>query len=98
MKWWTITGIEEAQDFAAARGNSRIEGRALAAICLQNRHDAVAITGDDLPGLIRRSIIDDHDLDEGIILMQHAIDGGAKEACIIVIVDEHADQWRRRPI
>jgi hypothetical protein len=74
-----IVGIQHADDIARAGRESGIERRSLTAIGLENRANAVAVAGDNLPRIVGRSVVDDHDLGVGIGLVQGALDGVARK-------------------
>jgi hypothetical protein len=59
-------------------------------------HDAVAVVPQDVLRLVRRAVVDDHDLEIRVALTQRAVDRIAEGVSAVVGRDDDADERGRR--
>src|SRR5205085_3160422 len=77
-----------------AAGEARVEGRALAAVLLEDRRDRAAIALDDPPRAVSGTVVDDDQLDVVVGLRERAVDRLPGEARHVVGVDDDARPHR----
>jgi hypothetical protein len=69
----------------------------LSPILFENGRDPLTIARDYFARAVSRTIVDNDDLYLVIGLLKGAVDGGPKEAGVVVVVNKNADEWPREP-
>ena len=88
-----IIRVEAVDDIAVCMSEAGAERARLTLVCdMERLHLREA--GNDFPGTIGRSIVDDDDFERGILLRQRGADAGGKKERVVVIGNDYGDKRR----
>ena len=85
-----VVSVEEDDEVTRAAGEARVEGRALAAVLLEDRDDLAAVALDDPARPVSGAVVDDDQLEVVVGLRERAVDRLPDEALHVVGVDDNA--------